>query len=220
MLQRIFFSCLLIIGFKVAGAQTKPYNNEMYVWNHSWIVAKPSNTSLPQVLVIGDSHAERYYPVVNNLLKDKATVSKITTSLSMGDPTFMSHLSGLLGNFTFDYIFFNNGLHGVLYSPAEYASYVSKVYKLLKKNNPSATIIWVNTTARRVPNNLDSFDAYHQDVIERNKYVAAFCAKKNVKVLDFFSLTVNDKSLFTQDGIHVNEAGVAAQAKLIAEVVK
>jgi lysophospholipase L1-like esterase len=132
----------------------------------------------------------------------------------------MPHLSGLLGNFTFDYIFFNNGLHGVLYSPAEYASYISKVYKLLKKNNSSATIIWVNTTARRVPNQLESFDAFHADVIERNKYVAAFCAKKNVKVLDFFSLTVNDKSLFTQDGIHVNEAGVAAQAKLIAAEVK
>ena len=172
------------------------------------------------MLLIGDSHVERYYPVVNNLLKDKAVVSKITTSLSMGDATFMPQLAGLLAGHKFDYIFFNNGLHGVLYSPAEYASYISKVYKLLTKNNPSVKFVWVNTTARRVPNQLDSFDAYHQDVIERNKYVAAFCAKKNVKVLDFFSLTVNNKSLFTQDGIHVNEAGVAAQAKLIAEVVK
>jgi hypothetical protein len=220
MLQRILFLSLLILSFEVVHAQSKPNNNEMYVWNHSWIVSKPTNASQPQVLVIGDSHAERYYPVVTNLLKDKATVSKITTSISMGDPTFMPHLSGLLGNFKFDYIFFNNGLHGVLYSPAEYASYISKVYKLLKKNNPSATIIWVNTTARRVPNNLDSFDVYHLDVIERNKYVATFCAKKNLKVLDFFSLTVNDKSLFTQDGIHVNEAGVAAQAKMIAAEVK
>jgi lysophospholipase L1-like esterase len=172
------------------------------------------------VLLIGDSHVERYYPVVNNLLKDKAVVSKITTSLGMGDATFMPQLAGLLAGHKFDYIFFNNGLHGVLYSPAEYASYISKVYKLLTKNNPSVKFVWANTTARRVPNKLDSFDAYHQDVIERNKYVAAFCAKKNVKVIDFFSLTVNDKSLFTQDGIHVNEAGVAAQAKLIAAEVK
>jgi len=218
-MKNIICGLLLFVCIS-AGAQTKAYNNEMYVWSHSWIVARPEISSQPQVLVIGDSHAERYYPVVTNLLKDKATVSKITTSLSMGDPSFMSHLSGLLGNYTFDYIFFNNGLHGVLYSPSEYASYISKVYKLLKKNNPLATIIWVNTTARRVPNNLDRFDAYHQDVMERNKYVASFCAKKNVKVLDFFSLTVNDKSHFTQDGIHVNEAGVAAQAKLIAAEVK
>ena len=211
---------LLMLASITLQAQTKSYNNETISWNHSWIVARPEMSSQPQVLVIGDSHAERYYPVVNNLLKDKATVSKITTSLSMGDATFMPQLAGLLAGHKFDYIFFNNGLHGVLYSPAVYASYISKVYKLLKKNNPLATIIWVNTTARRVPNNLDSFDAYHQDVIERNKYVAAFCAKKNVKVLDFFSLTVNDKSLFTQDGIHVNEAGVAAQAKLIAAEIK
>lgn len=218
-MKNIICGLLLFVCIS-AGAQTKPYNNEMYVWNHSWIVARPEMSSQPQVLVIGDSHVERYYPVVNNLLKDKAVVSKITTSLSMGDATFMPQLAGLLAGHKFDYIFFNNGLHGVLYSPAQYASYISKVYKLLKKNNPSATIVWVNTSARRVPNNLDSFDAYHQDVIERNKYVAAFCAKKDVKVLDFFSLTVKDKSLFTQDGIHVNEAGVAAQAKLIAAEVK
>lgn len=218
-MKNIIFGFALFVCIS-AGAQSKPYNNEMYVWNHSWIVARPEMSSQPQVLVIGDSHVERYYPVVNNLLKDKAVVSKITTSLSMGDATFMPQLAGLLAGHKFDYVFFNNGLHGVLYSPAQYASYISKVYKLLKKNNPSATIVWVNTTARRVPNNLDSFDAYHQDVIERNKYVAAFCAKKDVKVLDFFSLTVNDKSLFTQDGIHVNEAGVAAQAKLIAAEVK
>ena len=203
-----------------AGGQTKSYNNETISWNHSWIVKSTPAQNLPNVLLIGDSHVERYYPVVNNLLKDKAVVSKITTSLSMGDVTFMPQLAGLLAGHKFDYIFFNNGLHGVLYSPAEYASYISKVYKLLTKNNPSVKFVWANTTARRVPNKLDSFDAYHADVIERNKYVAAFCAKKNVKVLDFFGLTVNDKSLFTQDGIHVNEAGVAAQAKLIAAEVK
>jgi lysophospholipase L1-like esterase len=50
--------------------------------------------------------------------------------------------------------------------------------------------------------------------------VSDFCNKKGITVLDFFGLTVNDKSLFTQDGIHVNEAGVAAQAKLIAAEVK
>ena len=211
---------LLMFASITLQAQTKSYNNETISWNHSWIVKSTPAQNLPNVLLIGDSHVERYYPVVNNLLKDKAVVSKITTSLSMGDATFMPQLAGLLAGHKFDYIFFNNGLHGVLYSPAEYASYIGKVYKLLTKNNPSVKFVWANTTARRVPNQLDSFDAYHQDVIERNKYVAAFCAKKNVKVLDFFSLTVNNKSLFTQDGIHVNEAGVAAQAKLIAEVVK
>jgi lysophospholipase L1-like esterase len=218
-MKNIICGLLLFVCIS-AGAQTKSYNNETISWNHSWIVKSAPAQNLPNVLLIGDSHVERYYPVVNNLLKDKAVVSKITTSLSMGDATFMPQLAGLLAGHKFDYIFFNNGLHGVLYSPAEYASYIGKVYKLLKKNNPSAIIIWVNTTARRVPNQLDRFDAYHADVIERNKYVAAFCAKKNVKVLDFFTLTVNDKSLFTQDGIHVNEAGVAAQAKLIAAEVK
>ena len=201
-------------------AQTKSYNNESISWNHSWIIKSTPEQNLPNVLLIGDSNVERYYPVVTNLLKDKAVVSKITTSLSMGDPTFIPQLTGLLAGHKFDYIFFNNGLHGVLFSPSKYAADISKVYKLLTKNNPVVKIVWANTTARRVPNKLDIFDAYHVDVIERNKYVGEFCNKKGITVLDFFGLTVNDKSLFTQDGIHVNELGVAAQAKLIAEVVK
>ena len=211
---------LLLLGSIAVQAQIKSYNNESISWNHSWIVKSTLEQNLPNVLLIGDSHVERYYPVVTNLLKDKAVVSKITTSLSMGDATFMPQLAGLLAKHKFDYIFFNNGLHGVLFTPREYAADISKVYKLLTKNNPAVRVVWANTTARRVPNKLDSFDAYHTDVIERNNYVGDFCQKKGITVLDFFGLTVNDKSLFTGDGIHVNELGVAAQAKLIAEMVK
>ncbi len=218
MKNTIYF--LLLLGSIAVQAQTKRYNNESISWNHSWIVKSTPQQNLPNVLLIGDSHVERYYPVVTNLLKDKAVVSKITTSLSMGDATFMPQLAGLLAKHKFDYIFFNNGLHGVLFTPSEYAADISKVYKLLTKNNPAVRVVWANTTARRVPNKLDSFDAYHADVIERNKYVGEFCQKKGITVLDFFGLTVNDTTLFTKDGIHVNELGVAAQAKLIAELVK
>ncbi|MFZ9171299.1 MAG: SGNH/GDSL hydrolase family protein [Sediminibacterium sp.] len=218
MKNTIFF--LLLLACITLQAQTKSYNNETISWNHSWIVKSTPEQNLPNVLLIGDSHVERYYPVVTNLLKDKAVVSKITTSLSMGDPTFIPQLTGLLAGHKFDYIFFNNGLHGVLFTPSEYAADISKVYKLLTKNNPVVKIVWANTTARRMPNKLDTFDAYHADVIERNMYVGEFCNKKGITVLDFFGLTVNDKSLFTGDGIHVNELGVAAQAKLIAEVVR
>ena len=218
--MRFIYCFLLLLVSMLVQAQTKSYNNESISWNHSWIVKSTPAQNLPNVLLIGDSHVERYYPVVNNLLKDKAVVSKITTSLSMGDPTFLPQLAGLLSEHKFDFIFFNNGLHGVLFTPSEYAADISKVYKLLTINNPAVKVVWANTTARRVPNKLDSFDAYHADVIERNKYVSEFCNKKGVTVLDFFGLTVNDKSLFTGDGIHVNELGVAAQAKLIAGVVK
>jgi hypothetical protein len=218
--MRFIYCFLLLLASVSVQAQTKSYNNESISWNHSWIVKSTPAQNLPNVLLIGDSHVERYYPVVNNLLKDKAVVSKITTSLSMGDPTFMPQLAGLLAEHKFDFIFFNNGLHGVLFTPSEYAADISKVYKLLTKNNPAVKIVWANTTARRVPNNLDTFDAYHADVIERNKYVSEFCNKKGITVLDFFGLTVNDKGLFTGDGIHVNELGVAAQAKMIAEAVK
>ena len=98
---------LLLLASMAVQAQTKSYNNESISWNHSWIVKSTPEQNLPNVLLIGDSHVERYYPVVTNLLKDKAVVSKITTSLSMGDATFLPQLAGLLAEHKFDFIFFN-----------------------------------------------------------------------------------------------------------------
>ena len=77
--MRFIYCFLLLLVSMLVQAQTKSYNNESISWNHSWIVKSTPAQNLPNVLLIGDSHVERYYPVVNNLLKDKAVVSKITT---------------------------------------------------------------------------------------------------------------------------------------------
>lgn len=213
-------SCCLI--FFVSGfAQTKKAvtKNEIYEWSHSWIINKPDSTALPGVLLIGDSHVERYQPVVASKLKGSFDVSKITTSKSMGDPAFIEQLKGLMGNFKFDVICFNNGLHGVGYTPEQYAAFLPELYALLKKNNSAAKIFWVTTTARRVPDSLDVFDKYNNDVTQRNTYVTAFCAKKNISVINFAAISMAHKDYYTKDGIHFNETGVNAQAQLIADEV-
>ena len=48
-----------------------------------------NNHDLPRVLIIGDSHVERYYPLVAARLQDKAYCSKFTTSRSLGDPALI-----------------------------------------------------------------------------------------------------------------------------------
>ncbi len=215
----ILLACYLLAltGYSFAQQQKPKTRNETYEWSHSWIVTKPDSLNLPNALLIGDSHVERYFPIVSEKLKGQFYCSKITSSKSLGDPEFIDQLKALLGSFRFDVIFFNNGLHGVAYSPEEYAKYLPTVYKLLKKNNPQVKIFWVTTTARRVPNNLDSFDAHNGDVEKRNKYVADFCTEKNISVIDFSSLSLQHKDYYSNDGIHFNETGVKEQASIIAE---
>jgi lysophospholipase L1-like esterase len=210
----------MLLAFSTANAFAQhSKSKETIDWSHTWIIKTADTSRIPGVLVIGDSHVERYQPEVANKLKGKAIVNKITTSKSMGDPAFVKQLEVLLEHYEFDYIFFNNGLHGVNYTPGEYAADLPKVLNILKRHLKTGKIFWINTTARRVNEHLEQFDPYQQDVVERNRLVQDFCQKNNIRVLDFFSLSKNNISYYSNDGIHFNETGVDAQATLIAEII-
>ena len=60
-------------------------------WTNTWVVDKHKH-NLTRVLVIGDSHVNAYYTVLADLLKDKAYVSKFTTSKCLGDPVYIELL--------------------------------------------------------------------------------------------------------------------------------
>ena len=222
MIDRLVISLLC---FFVLSTQGVAQNNaskkipESYYWIYASIVNRPDSGALPSILIIGDSHVERYHPVVAEQLKGQYYVSKLTSSKSMGDPYFIKMLEAILNTNKFDFISFNNGLHGVKYTSAEYRKDIPQVYKILRKNNPSAKIIWATTTARRIKDNLDSFDEYNDGVDGRNKSVLEFCKKKNIQVVDFSSLSKLNKDFYMNDGIHFNEKGVKAQAKLIIDAI-
>jgi hypothetical protein len=184
-------------------------------WSHMWMVSV-NNHELPRVLIIGDSHVERYYPVVAEQLKEKAYCSKFTTSRSMGDPALIEQLKALFFSYRFDVICFNNGLHGVDYTDEEYSSFIPVVYSLFKKNNPDLKLIWVNTTARRIRENTGQFEEHNSGVINRNKAVENFTRENNIPLIDFYSLSINHPEYYENDGIHFNKQGVEDEAKTIS----
>jgi len=210
-MKKILILILVFLTFACSNKQiTKVKNNsinEVIEWSNTWIVNN-DKTDLPRVLLIGDSHVERYYPVVTEKLKGKASCSKFTTSKSLGDPAIMVQLKALLSIYKFDIVTFNNGLHGVSYTDEQYSSYLPKVYKLFKKNNPDSKIIWVNTTARRVKGSLNEYDQYNQGVINRNKAVDLFTKKNNLVLIDMYSFTYAHTEYYENDGIHLNKTGV------------
>ncbi|MEI6821898.1 MAG: SGNH/GDSL hydrolase family protein [Bacteroidota bacterium] len=192
--------------------------NEFIEWSNTWLV-NTDKSDLPRVLIIGDSHVERYYPLVSDKLKGKAYCSKFTTSKSLGDPAILIQLKTVLYNNKIDIISFNNGLHGVNYSDKEYSSYISKVYKIFKKSNPDLKVIWVNTTARRVKGSLNEYDQYNPGVINRNKAVDTFTKTKNIPVVDLYSLSNTHPEYYENDGIHLNKTGVEEEAKAVSDTI-
>ena len=65
------------------------------------------------MLLIGDSITQGYYGQVAERLKGKASVARLTTSKSVGDPALLAEVALVLGQCRFDVVHFNNGLHGL-----------------------------------------------------------------------------------------------------------
>ena len=204
-------------------AQSKSKKNasisEGTEWSNTWMVSTNKN-DLPRVLIIGDSHVERYYQVVAGKLSRKAYCCKFTTSRSLGDPALIAQLKVLFFSYQFDVICFNNGLHGVDYSDAQYSSHIPIVYKLFKKSNPGLKLIWVNTTARRLGGKLAEFDQHNPGVINRNKAVEEFTKAKNIPLVDFYTPSIAQLDYYDNDGIHFSKSGVEEQARMLTSEIK
>ena len=192
--------------------------SEATEWSNTWMVSTNKH-DLPRVLIIGDSHVERYYQVVAGKLSKKAYCCKFTTSRSLGDPALIAQLKALFFSYRFDVISFNNGLHGIDYSDEAYSRYLPIVYKLFKKSIPELKLIWVNITSRRVGGNLTEFDKYNSGVINRNMAIAEFTTKNNIPLIDFYLPSFNHPEYYENDGIHFNKTGVEEQAKAVSSEI-
>jgi hypothetical protein len=191
--------------------------NENIEWSSTWIV-NTNDTLLPKVLLIGDSHVERYYGVVAKKLGQKVSCSKFTTSKSLGDPVLIKQLESVLMLGDFDVISFNNGLHGAEYKIEEYSKSAHIAYELLKLN-AKKSVIWVNSTAIREEGNINEFADRNQQIIERNKFLTNFTKANNIPLVDFYSATANNLEYYETDGVHFNEAGVEMEAELIKKKI-
>ncbi len=191
--------------------------NENTEWSHTWIV-NTNDTILPKVLIVGDSHVERYYGVVAKKLGQNVSCSKFTTSKSLGDPVFIKQLESVLMLCDFDIISFNNGLHGADYSIEEYSRFVPIAYELLREN-AKKSVVWVNSTAIREKDNINEFTSKNRQIIERNKFLADFTKTNNITLVDFYSATANNMEYYSKDGVHFNSTGVNVEAELVRQKI-
>ena len=110
--------CLFCYGLALATAigttamipaEESHISREAIEWCNIWI-PDANETKLPRVLLIGDSITGGYGPKVADALKGKASVARLTTSKSIGDPALLADgrlcdeeraiLSDLIGRIT------------------------------------------------------------------------------------------------------------------------
>src|ERR1700728_875701 len=116
-----------------------PAAKQSIEWCDIWI-SHANETNLPRVLLIGDSITRAYYPEVEKRLAGGAYVGRLSSSAFISDPVLLKQIAMVLGQYKFDVIHFNNGMHGWQHSEKEYEQAFPKFLKIIQKYAPNAKL--------------------------------------------------------------------------------
>ncbi len=199
-------------------AKPKPkIHRENTEWVQIWCESS-NDTKRPRVLLVGDSICVGYFPQTSKLLRGVANCSKLATSASCGDPMLLDQIASLVKNNTYDVIHFNNGLHGMGYSEAEYKAGLVELVAMLKKLQPQAKLIWRSSTP--VHKKREIKGCSNARIIARNTIALEVIAGQGIAVDDFHARVCKQMNLIGGDGIHYGGKGKALQAGWAANAVK
>jgi len=219
LLLAILFTCGLPLAFAQGPTdnQRHAYRPEEVEW--TWEV-RPSHVDakLPNVLLVGDSITRNYYPEVQRQLSDAANVYLFATSTSVGDPRLLQQLAEFssLENTSFQVVHFNNGMHGWLYSEAEYKAAFPAFLSELHMIAPKASLIWATITpvkgeTQPGPTNIR--------IEARNSIALPLVSKAGIEVDDQHELMVHHTDRY-EDNVHFDPAGAAIQGQQVGLSVR
>jgi lysophospholipase L1-like esterase len=224
-MTKLILPIMFIIGFALlAGAQPAnfpPSAKESIEWCDIWI-SHANETNLPRVLLIGDSITRAYYPEVEKHLEGKAYVGRLSSSAFISDPVLLKQIEMVLGQYKFEVIHFNNGMHGWQHSEKEYEQAFPKFLKTIQKYAPNAKLIWANTTPLKVsptPPANDQTQATDERIAARNDIALKFVQAQGIP-MDDLNRPMRGHPELHSDNVHFNEQGVALQSAQVAAQIE
>ncbi|MGO8751087.1 MAG: SGNH/GDSL hydrolase family protein [Thermoguttaceae bacterium] len=205
-----------VVETSTARAEEPHISREAIEWCNIWI-PDANWTKLPRVLLIGDSITQGYYQAVADKLKGKASVARLTTSKSIGDPALPAEAALVLDQCRFDVVHFNNGLHGWGYTEAEYRKDFPELLATIRKHAPKAKLIWATTTPMRRSSNLAVVAEGTKRVQARNQIAEEFVVREGIAVDDLDGLVKDHPEYWSADGVHFNGKGIGVQAEQVSK---
>ena len=223
------FFRLLYLGITAGFASTaaiaqpgaEPPARESIEWCDIWI-SRANETSLPRVLLIGDSIARDYYPEVEKRLDGKAFVARLATSRFVADSVLHKEIELVLEGTEFDVIIFNNGMHGWQHSEAKYRAAFPRLIETIRAHAPKAKMVWATTTPLRDGKGVASdMKAEYSDerVAARNAIAAEVVAARKIPTVDL-NAAVQGHPEFHSDNVHFNGQGNQILAAQICAAVE
>ena len=123
----------------------------------------------------------------------------------------------MVGQYRFEVVHFNNGLHGFGYSEEEYQKSFPDLVATIHKHAPKAKLIWATTTPMRQSGKLEVFADGSKRVEARNKIAEGIVAKEGITTDDLYGLVKDHPEYWSRDGVHFNGQGITAQAEQVSK---
>ena len=185
-------------------------------WCDVWIPAVESGSDRPYVLLVGDSIASNYYPLVCGQLEGVVNCAKLATSACVADPAFHKQLDAAVGEYAFSLIHFNNGLHGVGYTEEEYRAGYEAALRWIERQSPETELVLALSTPL-----LETSDKNHLNarVDERNRIVRALAEERGAAVNDLHALSKGCPEHY-KDPYHFKAEAVELQARQVGNAIK
>lgn len=188
---------------------------ENYEWDNNWI-EKANETSAKRVLYIGDSISCGTRTELNKISGGEILFDGFATSKSLDNPYYFPSLSLFAKQeHSRNAVIFNNGLHGWHIDEQEYSRLYNEFLDKLINEFSGTLIIPVLSTF------LTNQEHRNERVIKRNTIVKELAASKNLPIIDLYTVSEQNGSLKTDDGVHFTEMGYKALAnELLCELKK
>jgi lysophospholipase L1-like esterase len=175
----------------------------------------------PRVLLIGDSICQGYSGTVEMALAGKAYVARLSTSRGIADPVLMDEIRALVRHHHFAVIHFNNGLHAIAYSAAEYEAGLKQVMDMLRKEGQGAKLVLSTSTFVQPGYSSWKSDDWNRQMVEsRNEIVHKVAKTEHFSVDDLCAVTKDHPEYYAGDKIHFNAKGYSVLGGQVAASVE
>ena len=186
-------------------------------------LAVVTDSSLPRVLLIGDSICNGYLDGVRKSLAGKANIDAWITPIHQGDKSLPGIIEAILAQHKYAVIHFNLGLHG--YPPGripegQFEPLTLGMVQALKRGAPEAKLIWATITPVTVKGHPEQLNPEIQPTIENHNRMALKVMKaEGVPINDLSSLMLGNLQLAAGDMFHWKPAGRELQARAVTGAI-
>jgi hypothetical protein len=209
-------ACLAALALVAARGSDDTIRRERIEWCDVWMPDMNSH-DLPRVLLIGDSIVRGYYSAVEQNLKGKGYVARITTSKAVGDPALVSEIGTFISETGFDVVHFNIGMHGWAYSEEEYRRHLPDLLAAIRKGAPGAKLIWASTTGVRKDRDPGPSNSR---IAARNAIAREYFTSQGVAVDDLHAVLADRDELHSDDVHYTKEGSELLAAQVAREIGK